>query len=74
MDEAQSGGHLSLEPTLSPSGAGGDGESLLVAPDGRVIDAQAITQAVERAQMRLAEQALRRARRREQVRLWRAGR
>jgi len=45
-------------------------EPVLVAPVGRVIDAQAITQAVKKAQARAAE----RARRREQVRRWRAGR
>jgi hypothetical protein len=77
VDEAQSGGQLSLGPAASAARAEvacAEQEPVLVAPDGRVIDAEAITQAVEGAQARLAEQALRRAQRLEQVRLWRAGR
>jgi hypothetical protein len=73
MDAGQHGSQLSFDlvsrkERRAPFG-GGD---VVIAPDGRVIDEAEIKAAVARARARLAEQALRRARRLDQVRLWRA--
>jgi hypothetical protein len=75
MAKALPAGQLPL--TVEELGGAGETERpqpMFIAPDGRVIDEEAIDRAVAKAQAKAIQRVVDRVERRDQLRVWRSGR